>query len=129
MSTKELDFKQRMKSVLQDLESRGRRDPEAMWLLGGIASGLAREFGVSNWTLAKRRISRQTYDVLIDKFQEEGNHHHREGRIKQAYAIQALALSLIAPTQPDLQVRQGGHLLDQLIDRAILFYRQGAKSS
>lgn len=129
MTTKEDDFKTRLAAVVEDLDKAGTKDAEAMLLLGRLASDLSGQIKAANWTQAKRRMSRADYNTLLEGFREGGNAHYREGRIKQAYAIQTLAMSLIAPTQPSLEVRQGGHLLDTLIDRAIVFYRRSRKKS
>lgn len=124
MTTKEADFKTRLTAVLADLQRQGTKDAEAMWLLGSLASELAANFKASTWHGAKARMSRSSYDMLLKEFREMGNAHHREGRIKHAYAIQALAMSVVAPTINDAQTREGGRLLDTLIDEAVAFYRR-----
>lgn len=124
MTSKEADFKTRLAAVLNDIQGQGTKDAEAMWLMGGLASDLSANLKASSWRAAKSRMNRATYDMLLTKFREEGNAHHREGRIKHAYAIQALAMSLIAPTMKDAKVREGGQLLDTLIDGAVTLYRR-----
>jgi len=124
MTDKQTELKARLAAVLADLNQSGRKDTEAMWLLGGFASELATRLKAPSWSAAKARITRSTYNTLLDRFRIEGNAHYREGRAKQAYAIQALAMSLIAPTQDDAEIVAGGKQLDTIIDRALLFYRQ-----
>jgi hypothetical protein len=96
-----------------------------MWLLGSLASDLADDFHSRDWSSAKRTMSPQTYDALLRTFQDQGNEHHREGRTKHAYAIQALAVSLIAHSQrQDADIAQGAALLDEIIDRTVILYRR-----
>ena len=124
MTTKEQDFKNRLLAVLKDLQQSGSRDADAMWLLGSLASDLADDLESRDWSSAKARLDRQTYDTLLLALQDQGNEHHREGRIKHAYAIQVLALSLIAVTQnDDPHVASGEELLDEIVDRATSLYR------
>jgi hypothetical protein len=123
--TKEEDFKQRFVAVLKDLQENGSKDSEAMWLLGSLASDLADDLKAADWSALKRGMQAQTYDTLLRTFEAQGNEHHREGRNKQAYAIQVLAVSLIARTQgADPQMAAGEALLDQIIDFTVAVYRR-----
>lgn len=125
--TKEQDFKTRFFAVLEDLHSGGIDDGEAMWLLGSLAAGLVDDLKATDWPSAKRLMDDQTYDALLRTFEAEGNAHHRAGRAKQAYAIQALAMSLIAHNQTtDPQIAAGEPLLDHLITASIATYRRQA---
>ncbi|HEV7345058.1 MAG TPA: hypothetical protein VGN60_05435 [Devosia sp.] len=125
MTTKEQDFKRRFIAVLADLQQNALDDDEAMWLLGSLAAGLIDDLGASDWVSAKRNMDTATRDGLLRTFETEGNAHHQAGRGKQAYAIQAMAVSLIATTQtsnPEIAV--GEPLLDQLIDASATAYRR-----
>ena len=123
--TKEEEFKQRFAAVLKDLQESGSKDNEAMWLLGSLASDLADNLQAADWSSAKGNMHAQTYDTLLRTFENQGNEHHREGRAKHAYAIQALAVSLIARTQrADPQMAAGEALLDQIIDYTVAVYRR-----
>ncbi|GLQ53529.1 hypothetical protein [Devosia nitrariae] len=127
MTIKEDDFKTGLAAVVDDLHKAGTKDAEAMLLLGRLASDLSGQIKASNWSQAKKRMSRADYNTLLESFREGGNTHVQEGRIKQAYAVQALAMSLIAPTYTSPEIKQGGQLLDELIDRTIVFYRRSRK--
>lgn len=123
--TKEQKFKQRFAAVLKDLQENGSKDNEAMWLLGSLAADLSDDLKAVNWSAAKRGMQPQTYDTLLRTFESQGNEHHREGRGKHAYAIQTLAISLIARTQgADPQMAAGEALLDQIIDYTVAVYRR-----
>ena len=122
--TKEQDFKHRFTTVLRDLQQDGASDPAAMLLLGSLAADLSRDLHAANWTQAKQAMTATTYDALLRKMEQEGNAHHAAGRNKHAYAIQALAVSLIARTQrADPEMVTGDQLLDKLINTAIALYQ------
>ena len=128
--TKEAEFKQRFASVLQDLQEAGTRDGETMALIGSLASELAASLKQQSWSGAKSVMTTETYNDLLKTFETKGNGHHQAGRIKQAYALQALAVSLIAATQrADQTMAQGEMLLDAIIDRSVAIYRQQTRSN
>jgi hypothetical protein len=123
--SKEAEFKSRFVAVLKDLQETGSKDGPAMWLLGSLASDLSDNLKQPTWSAAKSAIDRQTYDLLLTTFRDQGNENYREGRDQHAYAIQVLTFSLIALTQRgDEQVAQGEELLDTLIDAAVTAYRR-----
>lgn len=123
--TKEALFKQRFISVLADLQQNGVKDPEAMALVGSLATELADTLEQKSWTATKQAMTATVYDALLESFQTRGNQYHQEGRNKHAYAIQLLGVSLVAATQRgDADLAVGEKLLDQLIDRAVALHRQ-----
>lgn len=123
--TKEQDFKNRFVSVLGDLQENGIDDGETMWLLGSLASDLADDLKQPSWRAAKDNMGDDTYDAVLNTFQEQGTEHHRAGRQKQAYAIQAMAVSLVAKTQrSDPDMAAGEELIDQIIESARELYRK-----
>jgi len=121
------EFKQRLTVVLEDLKDSGMEDGEAMFFLGNFATRICDSVSKAGWTDVKNVITRADYDRLLKEFETEGNRLNREGNLKAAYALQALALSLVARTQADPQVRSGEALLDIVIDSAIGNYRKHAK--
>lgn len=123
--TKEDEFKSRFVAVLQDLQQNGSKDAVAMGLLGSLAADLVDDLKGTSWSAAKRSMAPQTYNTLLQTFQDQGNENHREGREKHAYVIQVLAISLIARTQgADPQMAAGEALLDQIIDYTEAVYRR-----
>lgn len=127
MSTLEAEFKQRLATILDDLKDSGMEDGEAMFFLGNFATRVCDSVGKVGWTDVKNVISTADYDRLLKEFETEGNRLYREGNLKAAYALQAMAVSLIARTQADPQVKSGETLLDIVIDTAIGNFRKHAK--
>ena len=121
------EFKQRLAAVLDDLKESGMEDGEAMFLLGNFATRICDSVGKVGWTDVKNVITTADYDRLLKEFESEGNRLYKEGNTKAAYALQALAVSLVARTQADPQVKSGEALLDIVIDRAIGNFRKHAK--
>jgi len=124
MPSKEQDFKERLVAVMRDLDANVRDDPEAMWLIGSLAARLVDLYKLRTWTAFKARLVPEAYDRLLKDFEEQGNDYHRGGKAKAAYAIQLLAISVIARTQSDLDVKQGEQLLDGVIDSMVATYRK-----
>ncbi|MBJ3783690.1 hypothetical protein [Devosia sediminis] len=123
--SKEAIFKQRLIAVIADLQAEGRTDPEAVLLIGSLASDLADKLKQKNWVAVKQAMSAAQYNELLGSFQNGGNQLHQDGKAKQAFAVQLLGVSLVAATQRnDADVAAGEKLVDQFIDRAIVVYRQ-----
>ena len=113
-------FKPIFISVLEDLRQTATDDGEAMALIGTLAAEIATRFQQTSWSGVKKVITRSNYDELLGAFQRQGTELHRAGQTKKAYAIQALAVSLIAGTQrQDADIAAGEPLLDQLIDHTV----------
>lgn len=124
MATKEEEFRQRLAAVLKDLGEDGVKDGEAMFMLGNLAAKMADQGSVKSWSALKAGLSAEAYTSLLGTMQTRGNDLMRDGNQKAAYALQALAVSLVARTQDDSTTRQGEKLLDQLIDSAVVQYRE-----
>jgi hypothetical protein len=124
MATKEEDFKERFVAVLQDLRSNGGQDPEAMFLIGSLAARLLDRARQPSWAAYKASMAREAYDQLLGDFQKQGNDFHKQGKAKHAYAVQVLAISLIARTQTDPDIRAGNGLLDDMLGFLIAAYRK-----
>jgi hypothetical protein len=124
MASKEEDFKERFVAVLQDLRGNGGKDPEAMFLIGSLAARLVDRAKQPGWAAYKANMGRAAYDKLLGDFKKQGNDFHKAGKAKHAYAIQVLAISLIAPTQNDPDIRAGDGLLDEMLGFLIAAYRK-----
>lgn len=124
MPSKQDDLKQRLAAVLRDLKEEGPGDPEAVWMIGSLTALITDKAGAPSWSVYKKSITRREYDGLLADFQRQGNGFYQAGEVKRAYAIQALALSLVCRTQKDPEIRQGEALLDQLIQGAVAIFRR-----
>lgn len=124
MSTKEQFFKDRLVAVMRDLKNTTANDADAMWMIGNFATGLVDLYKVKTWSQFKTRLTPQAYDRLLKDFEAQGNAYHRDGKPKAAFAIELLAISTIARTQDDPEVKQGERLLDGLINGMVTTYRK-----
>ncbi|RUT35081.1 hypothetical protein EMQ25_03770 [Arsenicitalea aurantiaca] len=123
----ELAFKARFAEVMRDLKS-GKEDGEAMYLLGRIANRMLEEAKQPDWKALKQNLSLEAYDSVLMALQKRGNEFIAAGQVKPAYALQAIAVSIVAGTQTDPHVREGEKLLDRIIETTILNYRKHGKS-
>jgi hypothetical protein len=126
MSTKEQDFKERLVAVMRDVKDNIRDDAEAMWMIGSLAARLVDVYRVSSWGQFKASLTSQAYDQLLKDFEQQGNAYHKEGKAKAAYAIQLLAISTVARTQTDPEVKHGEQLLDGIINGMLTNYRKAS---
>jgi len=126
MSTKEQDFKERLVAVMRDLKDNGSQDPEAIWLIGSLATRLIDLYKLKGWRAFKQQLSPAAYDRLLKDFEEQGNGFHQQGKAKAAYAIQLLAVSVVCRTQRDAEIREGEALLDAMIESTVVAYRKAS---
>lgn len=118
-------FRQHLATVLSDLQQTAAEDGEAVALIGSLATELSDKLARPSWIAAKDVMSPANYTELLQSFEKKGKALHKAGQTKQAYAIQALATSLAASTmRADRTIAEGEGLLDALIDRAVVLYRQ-----
>jgi len=123
--TRQEEFKRHLAVVIQDIQQAGQTDSETMALIGVAAVIVVDRLRQADWTSLKRSMSEANYTELLQSFDTQGNALHKAGRTKQAYAIQALATSLVARSwsaDPDLAA--GENLLDNVIDRTIVIHRK-----
>ncbi|MBK8086365.1 MAG: hypothetical protein IPK28_22480 [Devosia sp.] len=123
MGTKEEDFKERFVALMRDLRENATKDPEATWLIGSLAGRLIDLYKLKTWGQFKAALTPPAFNKLLKDFENEGNAFHRQGKTKAAYAVQVLAVSLIARTQTDEQVKAGDSLLDEMIQAMVVVYR------
>ena len=117
------EFKQRLAAVLNVLENPERRKSEVMFLIGQMAAHLIDMAELHSWREVKNSLSAEKRDRLLAEFQTEGNRLAREGQHEEAYAIQVLAISVIARTINDPEVTAGEDVLDPVIALATSAYR------
>ena len=118
--TEQPNFKQRFAAILGDLQRDGVNDPDAVQLIGAMATNVSTTLGRPLWSQTKAKMSETQYRAMLQAFETEGVEHLRAGREKHAYALQALAVSLLAHRQPaDAELQAGEALLDALINAAM----------
>jgi hypothetical protein len=123
-ATRNAEFKQRFAAVLVDIQEMSGEDGEAMALIGSLAADLAATLQLPNWSSAKGVVTPQVYNDLLKIFEQRGNDYHKAGKAKHAYAIQALAMSLVAGTmRSDPHLAEGEKLLDAIIDHVVGVYQ------
>jgi hypothetical protein len=127
MLTKEEEFKQRFVALMQDLGENHKDNPEAMFLVGSLASRLIDRAQQKSWSAYKSSLSEADFVLLLDDFQKKGNAFYAEGKDKHTYALQLLAMSVIARKQNDPDVRAGNRLLDDLVGFYVDAYRKAEK--
>ena len=128
MPSKEQDFKERLVAIMRDVKDNLTEDKEAMWLIGSLAARLVDLYKLKTWTQFKAKLSAEACDRLLRDFEEQGNSFHRDGKDKAAYAVQLLAVSVVAKTQVDPEVRQGEELLDSIINGVVATYRKAQRT-
>ena len=124
-----LDLRQRLGAILADLNAAGLEDGEAMYVLGGATTGLIDRGGAKDWTSFKQGLPAADFARLLKQVETEGNQLVADGKHKAAYALQALAVSLVASRQNDTVLRDGEQLLDAVIDTTVANFRKHAKPS
>lgn len=118
-------FRQKFSAVLQDLQATAQEDGEAMALIGVVAMRIADKLGQQSWTDTKGVMTAANYAEVLQAFDEKGNAFHKAGSTKQAYAVQALATSLVARSRrQDPAIAEGEQLLDALIDHTVAVHRR-----
>jgi len=125
-------FKHRFVMVIKDMGENVHKDQEALFLIGSLAGRLIDKAQKTSWAKTKAALSPQGYDELLNSFKDQANQLAAKGNAKAAYAVEILALSLIAPTmRADEHISSGNDLLDNMIEDTIRLYRQrtGAKTN
>jgi hypothetical protein len=128
MPTKEEEFKERFIAMMQNLRTIGIKDMEAVWLTGSLAVRLIDRSRSVSWKQFKTNQTKRGYDKLLADFEIQGNGFNAQGKKKQAYAIQLLAMSLVAQKQKDPDLKVGEGLLDDMIDYMIDYYRKNKQA-
>lgn len=124
MDERQREFRSRLIAIMQDLQQDGVRDAEAMRILGRLASGLIATYRLKTWAEFKNGLPTAGYNQLVEDFRDQGNAYLEEGKVKAAYAIQLLAMSMVARTMNEPDLKQGVTLLDAVIERALRTYRR-----
>jgi len=118
-------FKSRFISLIADLGKNASKDPKTIWLIGSLAGSILADAKMANWTQFKSALSADAYDRMLAALKTQGNKLSQDGEHKSAYAVETIAISIIAPTMiTDEHIEKGNHLLDKMIGDAIDFYHK-----
>ncbi|WP_137152626.1 hypothetical protein [Devosia sp. FKR38] len=123
----ETELLAQLAEVVANLHDGGMQDGQAMFMLGAGADRLVSIRAHNNWSHFKAALTPADTIELLQHIDAEGNTALREEKGRQAYALQALALSLAAKDAELDTVRAGAALLDQVIESALSNFRTHAK--
>ena len=122
--TSDQQFKARFINLIKDLGENAAKDPETIWLIGSLAGSIIEENKQKSWKELKLAMSLDDAKSLLAAFQAQGDKLAKAKNYKSAYAVETLAMSVIAPTMHnDPHLVEGNKLLDSMIADAITFYR------
>ena len=123
--TPEQFFKIRFVNLMKDLGDNASKDPETIWLIGSLAGSIIEENNKKTWKEFKLSLAKDDFNRLLSAFQSQGSRLAKDNNHKSAYAVETLAISVIAPTmKKDPHIVKGNKLLDTMITDAITFYRR-----
>ena len=115
MEDRDIIFRDKLTSLLSDLNSGEGRDKKLRRTIGMYSDKLSRDAGAKDWQDFKERADGPTYDSLLKFFQAQSEqmlkHHDTEG----ARALEVLAISLIARRQYAQELQPGIDFLDRFI--------------
>ncbi|HFC04594.1 MAG TPA: hypothetical protein ENJ55_02715 [Rhizobiales bacterium] len=121
--TPKLKFKYRFMRLMADLGENAAKDPETIWLIGSLAGSIIEDAGKSSWTELKLSQDKEAQNRLLAAFQSQGTQLAKDNNHRAAYAVETLAISVIAPTMAtDEHINEGNKLLDKMISDAIDYY-------
>jgi hypothetical protein len=116
--SKEEFFKSKFLGLVREIADPATADPQSMIAVGALARRIMDDAKVMGWGAFKRGLTRELYDATLRTFEKQGNTLVRDKKLRTAYAIQVLAMSLIARTQSDPEVAAFDQKLDGIIDLA-----------
>ncbi len=118
-------FKTRFISLMADLGKNASKDPETIWLIGSLAGSILSDANIAQWPHFKSALSAEAYNRLLAALKNQGNQLSKDKNHRGAYAVETIAISIIAPTMfKDEHIKKGNELLDKMIADAIKFYHK-----
>jgi len=115
-----------LSKILVDLKKAAEHDSEAVMLIGSLADRLISEAGKTDWPEVKQGLSDAEHNSLVGTFSRKIADAEGEGRVKMAYALQAIATSLVGSRLDDERIAPGVELLDDFIAASRDFFRRNA---
>lgn len=120
-------FKAQLLDLLKDIRENTGSDPRTAVLIGSAAAKLLDDTETTDWSTFKNRLSKEAYDELLKSCDDDISRLKAKGEDTIAYAVQAIAMSVIASRMTDPSTATGNELLDAVINRNIEIFRE-AKS-
>lgn len=108
--------------IMVDLDKARTHGPNVVAMIGSLADRLCTDAGKSDWPEVKAGLGKAELQSLIDTLSHEIEDSGKKGEIKPAYAMQAIAASLVGSTFSDERVSMGVALLDDFITDARNFF-------
>ncbi|MBU1304269.1 MAG: hypothetical protein KKF33_01955 [Alphaproteobacteria bacterium] len=123
----ETELLAQLTEVVANLHDGGMQDGQAMFMLGAGADRLVSIRAHNNWSHLKASLTAADIMELLQHIDAEGNAALRQEKGREAYALQALALSLATVDAEQDTTKAGAALLDQVIESALSNFRTHAK--
>lgn len=122
--TKNEVFRTRFVEAISKMGDTVYKDTESKWLIGSLAAKLVSQTNTQDWVGLKRSMTQTTYNELLNSFRKQGNELAAKGNDKAAFAVEVLALSIIAPQmRKDEHIAAGDDLLNKMVQETIVFFR------
>lgn len=115
-----------LQKIVVDLNKARTQDAEAVAMIGSLADRLIKDGGAEDWAGFKDSLDAETLQSLSAKLGREIEDSGNNGQIKLAYAMQAVAASLVGARFSDIRVAKGVELLDDFIFAARDYYVRNA---
>ena len=119
-------FTRRFFKVMEEMGENTKNDAEGVWMIGSLAASLLDQSQSRDWVHFKKTLTPEVYDGLIESLRKQGNQLAGEGKEKAAFAVEVIALSIIAPTQSDNNEHlvSGDKLLNKMVQDSVNFFRR-----
>lgn len=112
--------------IVSDIDKGGRKDPDMVLRVGSLADQLIKSAGKPNWSAFKAGLSATERNNMIATFSREIEDSGEKGNIRMAYAMQAVAASIVGDGFDDERITPGIALLDRYIVASRDFFIRNA---
>jgi hypothetical protein len=108
-------FRNRLISVVSDLNSGEDRNPELRRVVGSLAYKVHSDARALSWTDLKQRADGATYDSLLKVFQHQSESASKAGDNLAVKALELLAISMIARRSAEMSLEPGVDYIDNFL--------------
>jgi hypothetical protein len=110
-------------ALMENIQSDGADNGEAMFLLGSAAADLADKGNHATWRDFKASLTAQEIIDYLRQIDTEGNRLLDEDKLTIAYALQVIGMSLATSSSDDPKLQQGAALLDDIVETTLVNFR------